>query len=238
MTTPTSGVILSVAGRSGSDSDAIQAQLRDAGVKVGTAATIEGALQSLEDCRAEVRILGGGEDQEIVSAVESIRSAGFAGAILVVRRNPDPSHVAAVLDSGADDYVRLPCNPQELVARVRALVRRQSGPTVLEREVDGLVLDLRRGVIRSGDAEVALTRREADLMEYLTRHAGHAVSRAELATQIWHTTTPSNGGTNIVDVYVSYLRRKLGTLGRQSIIRSVRGVGYELQASDYSVRSN
>ena len=74
-------------------------------------------------------------------------------------------------------------------------------------------------------------------MEYLTRHAGHAVSRAELATQIWHTTTPSNGGTNIVDVYVSYLRRKLGTLGRQSIIRSVRGVGYELRASDYSVRS-
>ena len=238
MTTPTSGVILIVAGRSGSDGDAIQAQLRDAGVKVGTAATIDVALQSLEDCRAEVRILGGGEDQEIVSAVESIRSAGFAGSILVVRRNPDPSHVAAVLDSGADDYVRLPCNPQELVARVRALVRRQSGPTVLEREVDGLVLDLRRGVIRSGDAEVALTRREADLMEYLTRHAGHAVSRAELATQIWHTTTPSNGGTNIVDVYVSYLRRKLGALGRQSIIRSVRGVGYELQASDYSVRSN
>jgi DNA-binding response OmpR family regulator len=238
MTTPTNGVALIVAGQSGSDSDAIQAQLRDGGLKVGLAATVDGALRSLEDCRAEVRILDGGEDHEIVGAVESMRSAGFAGAILVVRRNPDPSHVAAVLDSGADDYVRLPCNSKELVARVRALVRRQSGPTVLEREVDGLVLDLRRGVVRSGDAEVALTRREADLMEYLTRHAGHAVSRAELATQIWHTTAPSNGGTNVVDVYVSYLRRKLSALGRQSIIRSVRGVGYELRAHDFGVPSN
>jgi DNA-binding response OmpR family regulator len=75
-------------------------------------------------------------------------------------------------------------------------------------------------------------------MEYLTRHAGHAVSRAELATQIWHTTTPSSGGTNIVDVYVSYLRRKLGALGRQSIIRSVRGVGYELRTHEFGVPSN
>jgi two-component system, OmpR family, copper resistance phosphate regulon response regulator CusR len=237
MTAPTTGVVLIVAGRSASDGDAIQAELRDAGLKVGLVPTVEQALQPLDDCRTDVRILSGGEDQEIASAVESMRSSGFSGSILVVRRNPDPAHVAAVLDSGADDYVRLPCNAKELVARVRALVRRQSGPTVLEREVDGLVLDLRRGVVRSGDVEVALTRREADLMEYLTRHAGHAVSRAELATQIWHTTTPSNGGTNIVDVYVSYLRRKLGTLGRQSIIRSVRGVGYELRASDYSVRS-
>lgn len=238
MTTPTTGVVLIVAARSASDGDAIQAQLRDAGLKVGIETTVDGALQSLEESRAEVRILSGADDQEIVSAVESIRSTRFSGAILVVRRNPDPSHVAAVLDSGADDYVRLPCNTKELVARVRALVRRQSGPTVLEREVDGLVLDLRRGVVRSGDAEVALTRREADLMEYLTRHAGHAVSRAELATQIWHTTTPSNGGTNIVDVYVSYLRRKLGALGRPSIIRSVRGVGYELRTHEFGVPSN
>jgi DNA-binding response OmpR family regulator len=238
MTTPTTGVVLIVAGRSAADGDAIQAQLRDAGLRVGIETSVDGALQSLEESRAEVRILIGGDDQEIASAVVFIRATRFSGAILVVRRNPDPSHVVAVLDSGADDYVRLPCNPNELVARVRALVRRQSGPTVLEREVDGLVLDLRRGVVRSGDAEVALTRREADLMEYLTRHAGHAVSRAELATQIWHTTTPSNGGTNIVDVYVSYLRRKLGALGRQSIIRSVRGVGYELRTHEFGLPSN
>ena len=236
MTTPTTGVVLIVAGHGSPDDDAIHAQLRDAGLKVGFAVNLQNALRGVQESRSEVRILSGGDDQGIATSIAWMRSTGFSGAILVVGRNPDPSHVAAVLDSGADDYVRLPCSAEELVARVRALVRRHSGPTVLEREIDGLVLDLRRGVVRTGDAEVALTRREADLMEYLTRHAGHAVSRAELATQIWHTTTPNSGGTNIVDVYISYLRRKLGTLGRQSIIRSVRGVGYELRTDAYGVR--
>jgi DNA-binding response OmpR family regulator len=237
MPTPTTGVVLIVAGRSVPDGDAIQAQLRDAGLKGGFAPSLESAIASAESGRSQVRLLTAADDDEIAPMVTRMRSTGFAGAILVVGRNPDPSLVAAVLDAGADDYVRLPCNGKELVARVRALVRRHSGPTMLEREIDGLVLDLRRGVVRSGDVEVALTRREADLMEYLTRHAGHAVSRAELATQIWHATPPSNGGTNIVDVYVSYLRRKLSALGRQSIIRSVRGVGYELRTNNFGVRS-
>jgi DNA-binding response OmpR family regulator len=157
-----------------------------------------------------------------------VRRSGYRGLILVVGRSADPEDVVAALDQGADDYVSLLHDSTELVARTRALVRRAADTVVLEHQVDGLVLDLRRGVVRCGDAAVALTRREADLMEYLTRHAGHPVSREELATHIWHTSTPGNGGTNIVDVYVSYLRRKLGTLGRQSIIRSVRGVGYEL----------
>jgi DNA-binding response OmpR family regulator len=228
MPTPTTGVVLIVAGRSIPDGDAIQTHLRDAGLKGGFAPSLESAIASAESGRAQVRLLSGADDDEIASMVTRMRSTGFSGAILVVGRNPDPSLVAAVLDAGADDYVRLPCNAKELIARVRALVRRHSGPTLLEREIDGLVLDL---------VEVALTRREADLMEYLTRHAGHAVSRAELATQIWHATPPSNGGTNIVDVYVSYLRRKLSALGRQSIIRSVRGVGYELRTNSFGVRS-
>jgi DNA-binding response OmpR family regulator len=111
---------------------------------------------------------------------------------------------------------------------VRALARRATGATTLEREVADVVLDLRHGVIRSMGVEVALTRREADLLEYLARNAGHPVSREELATHIWHAAPPSSGGTNIVDVYVSYLRRKLAALGKQTLIRSVRGIGYEL----------
>lgn len=206
-------------------------------MRVGLAATAQSAIRSLADSRSDLRVLRGGEDQEIATTVAWMRSAGFSGAIIVAGRNPDPAHVVTVLDRGADDYIRLPCNAGEFVARVRALVRRQSGPTVLEREIDGLVLDLRRSVVRSGDTEVALTRREADLMEYLARHAGHAVSRAELATQVWHSATPGNGGTNIVDVYVSYLRRKLSALGRQSLIRSVRGVGYELRTADFGLRT-
>jgi DNA-binding response OmpR family regulator len=237
MTTPTTGVVLIVAARDASDDGAIHAHLSEAGLRVRVAADLESAIRHVDDSSSDVLVVGSGEDTTAAEKVASLRAARFEGAILVASRNADPSHVAAVLDRGADDYVRLPCNATELVARVRALARRGGASPVLEREIGGLVLDLRRGVIRTGDAEVALTRREADLLEYLTRHAGQPVSRAELATQIWHTATPSNGGTNIVDVYISYLRRKLGALGRQSIIRSVRGVGYELRIDGYELRA-
>jgi DNA-binding response OmpR family regulator len=168
-----------------------------------------------------------GED---LDALDRIKRDGYRGLVIVVGHRNDAAAAVEALDRGADDYVPLRCDSVELVARVRALVRRAVGSAVLEREIEGVVLDLRRSVVRCGELEVSLTRREADLLEYLTRHAGHPVSREELATHIWHAATPINGGTNVVDVYVSYLRRKLSAIGRQSIIRSVRGVGYELRA--------
>jgi DNA-binding response OmpR family regulator len=200
------------------------------GLSVRAMFDVRGAIGRSEEDQPAVVVIAPGaiDDAADRDLAIFIRRSGFRGLILVVGRSADPEAVVAALDQGADDYVSLLHDSTELVARTRALVRRAADAAVLEHQIDGLVLDLRRGVVRCGDAAVALTRREADLMEYLTRHAGHPVSREELATHIWHTSTPGNGGTNIVDVYVSYLRRKLGTLGRQSIIRSVRGVGYEL----------
>jgi DNA-binding response OmpR family regulator len=224
------GLVLAVSTRGTCDDRRIHEQLCAAGIPVRAVCDVPSAMRCLQEDASDVLVLapdaaGDGEDCDTLTRV---RRSGFLGMILVVGRSSDPSAAVTVLDQGADDYVALSCDSTELVARVRALVRRSSGVAAFECQIDGLVLDLRRGVIRCSGVEVALTRRESDLLEYLTRNAGHPVTREELAAHIWHAAAPSNGGTNIVDVYVSYLRRKLGTLGRQSLIRSVRGVGYEL----------
>jgi two-component system OmpR family response regulator len=209
---------------------AIEEPVCAAGLRVQRADDLPTAICLLRELSPDVLILPAASAEHVdhCDAVADVRRSGFAGAILAVGQSAEPLSVAAALECGADDYVALSPDPTELVARVRALSRRAAGATTLEREVGGVVLDLRRSVIRRNDVVVALTRREADLLEYLARNAGHPVSREELATHIWHAAPPGTGGTNIVDVYVSYLRRKLGVLGKQSLIRSVRGVGYEL----------
>jgi DNA-binding response OmpR family regulator len=227
MSGSTTDVVLVIPAQRGYTDRAIQEQLVAGGARVRVAGDIQAAMQVIEESASEVVVLatgaGGAADGD---AVDYLRRNGFSGAIVVVGRDHEPSSATAVLDRGADDYVGDPCDAQELVARVRAHARRVAGAT-LERDLGGMVLDLRRGVVRGGGVEITLTRREVDLLDYLARNAGEPVTREELAVHVWHT-APSRGGTNIVDVYVSYLRRKLAGLGRQSLIRSVRGVGYQL----------
>lgn len=227
------GLVLVVSTRGTRNDRRIHEQLRAAGIAVRSVCDVPSAMRCLQEDQSDVLVLApdAAEDGEDLGTLTRVRRSGFLGMVLVVGRSSDPSAAVSALDRGADDYVALSRDPTELVARVRALVRRSTGGTAFEREIDGLVLDLRHGVIRCSGVEVALTRRESDLLEYLTRNAGHPVTREELAAHIWHAAAPRNGGTNIVDVYVSYLRRKLGTLGRPSLIRSVRGVGYELVES-------
>jgi DNA-binding response OmpR family regulator len=211
---------------------ALEERLGASGFLVRSARGGADLFEAIRDSRPDVLVLTsslggrGGPSATDADPIEAARGAGFTGAILVVGRKHDPSCVVAVLDRGADDYVVLSCDPTELAARVRALVRRATAGAALGPDLGGLALDVRRGVLRADGVEVALTRRECDLLDYLVRNAGRPVTRSELATQIWHTRT--GRATNVVDVYVSYLRRKLGSVGRQSLIRSVRGVGYEL----------
>jgi DNA-binding response OmpR family regulator len=227
------GLVLIVSTRGTCDDRTIHEQLREAGLCVRSVCDVASAMRCLQEDRSDVLVLApdAAEDGTDLDTLMRVRRSGFRGMVLVVGRSCEPAAAVRALDHGADDYVAMSGDSTELLARARALVRRSTGTTAFEREIDGLVLDLRRGVIRCSGVEVALTRRESDLLEYLTRNVGHPVTREELAAHIWHATAPSNGGTNIVDVYVSYLRRKLGTLGRQSLIRSVRGVGYELVES-------
>jgi DNA-binding response OmpR family regulator len=228
MTLRIAGVVLLVPAHRTPEDRAIEDRLRLAGLDARLVREGPPTLEEIEATQVDVIVIAprGPDHAAAWKSIPEVRRRGFAGAVLVVGVTSDPSSVVAALECGADDYVTLSCDAGELAARIRALARRTGGSPPLGREVAGLALDLRHGVLRAGDVEVSLTRREADLLDYLARNAGRPVPRAELATQIWH--TRGNSGTNVVDVYVSYLRRKLGAVGRQSLIRSVRGVGYEL----------
>jgi len=133
----------------------------------------------------------------------------------------------AGLDSGADDYLEKPFDFRELLARLRALLRRGSRPPLPERLTVGDVeVDTRARRVFRASREVALTTREYALLECLARRAGAVVSRAEISEHVWDESYDPL--SNVIDVYVQRLRRKLDTRGRASVIRTRRGEGYQL----------
>ena len=131
------------------------------------------------------------------------------------------------LDAGADDYLAKPFDFGELLARLRALVRRApaSRPVRLERRRSGRRSLQARGLARR--RPVTLTAREFAILEYLARHAGQAITRTAILDHVWDENF--EGATNIVDVYVGYLRRKLEQPFDRPLIRTIRGVGYALE---------
>ncbi|WP_158374398.1 response regulator transcription factor [Cellulosimicrobium cellulans] len=153
--------------------------------------------------------------------VTDLRAAGVTTPVLLLSAKDGEHDVADGLDVGADDYLTKPFSFVVLVARVRALLRRppQVRPAVLV--VGDLVLDpAARTVTRAGEP-VELTARELALLEYLMRHADRVVGKVELRDHVWD--GPGEDG-NVVEVYVGYLRRKLG----REAIATVRGAGYRV----------
>jgi DNA-binding response OmpR family regulator len=135
------------------------------------------------------------------------------------------------LDSGADDYLTKPFAFEELLARVRALSRRflPPGSTSGELRAGELVLDLRAHVARRGAQVLDLTATEWNLLECLLRHPGQTLTRQQILDYVW--SYDSTVQITMVDVYISYLRRKLSLPGRRDPIETVRGVGYRLEVS-------
>jgi two-component system, OmpR family, response regulator len=132
------------------------------------------------------------------------------------------------LDAGADDYLAKPFDFGELLARLRALVRRVPEPRPARLEVGDLVVDPSTHAVARAGVAVALTAREFAVLEYLARHAGEAITRATLLDHVWDENF--EGSTNVVDVYVGYLRKKLEQPFGRPLIRTIRGVGYALEA--------
>jgi DNA-binding response OmpR family regulator len=132
------------------------------------------------------------------------------------------------LDAGADDYVVKPFSLEELSARVRSALRRSRMRQEGERlEVADLVLDARARTVARGCRSVELTRREFDLLEFFMRHPGQVLERSTILSEVWG--FDFLGGSNVVDVYVGYLRQKLELAGEVRLIETVRGVGYTLR---------
>lgn len=151
------------------------------------------------------------------------RIGGAVPVIMLTARDEEPDRVAG-LEVGADDYVVKPFSPRELTARVKAVLRR-AGRTPENDDVLELgPLRVARGAreVTVDGAEVALTQREFELLEYLVRHRGQVVTRDRLLESVWGFVSP--GETRTVEVHVASLRKKLG---RPELIRTVRGVGYK-----------
>ena len=158
-----------------------------------------------------------------------IRASGSAVPILMLTARDAVDARIQGLDCGADDYLVKPFDFGELLARLRALIRRGQQPLLPERlSVGPLALDTRSRRARMRNREVLLTAKEYALIEYLARRAGDVVSRADIAEHVWD--EHYDPLSNVVDVYIQRLRRKLDRPGSESLIRTRRGEGYQLAA--------
>ncbi len=160
--------------------------------------------------------------------VRELRQAKVATPVLLLTARDAVEDKVQGLDAGADDYLTKPFAFAELLARVRALLRRGTAARAPVLQVADLTLDpATRTVARGGEA-ISLTNREFALLEYLMRNAGRVLTRTTIAEHVWDYSFDS--GTNVIDVYVNYLRKKIDAGRERKLIHTVRGVGYVLKA--------
>ena len=161
-----------------------------------------------------------------LEVLRRLRASGITTPVLLLTARDDVEDRVAGLDAGADDYLTKPFAFAELLARVRAILRR---PPLQQDDVlraGELELDVRRRSVHAGDSELHLSAREFTLLEYLLRHPGQVLTRTQLGEAVWGLDFEHD--SNVVDVYIGYLRRKLALSGAAPAIRTVRGTGYVL----------
>ena len=160
--------------------------------------------------------------------VEELRERGVWTPVLMLTAKDGEYDQVDAFDLGADDYLTKPFSFIILVARLRALMRRGAPERPVVLAAGDLTLDPARRRVARGDVEISVTPREFGLLEFLLRHRGDVVSKTEILAGVWD--SAYEGDPNVVEVYVSYLRRKVDApFGRQSI-ETVRGMGYRLTA--------
>jgi len=162
-----------------------------------------------------------------LSVLRDLRERGLTTPVLLLTARDAVDDRVAGLDAGADDYVVKPFSFSELLARIRALLRRPVLKTTNRLAAGDILMDLAARTVTRGTQAIVLTPREFAVLEYLLRHAGQALSRTQIAEHVW--SWEFHGETNIVDVYIGYLRRKLDAAGAPSAIETLRGYGYRLR---------
>ena len=182
------------------------------------------ALSSATDLVILDRMLPGRDGVEVLAA---IRRAKPALPVILLTAKAEVADRVEGLDLGATDYVTKPFAFDELLARIRARFRESGNGSETSLEAAGIRLDLLTREASRGDRVVRLPEREAELLAHLMRHAGRVCTREEILSAVWE--YEHDPGTNVVQVYVGYLRRKLGLPGSPAPIETVRSVGYRLR---------
>jgi DNA-binding response OmpR family regulator len=163
-----------------------------------------------------------------LAVLDSARARGIHAPILVLTARDDVKSRVGALDRGADDYLVKPFEYDELLARLRALLRRAAAPRWAPRSCNGLVLRDDELAVTIDDQRIALSPREHALLGFFLRRQGEALGRAEILLQVFG--YGFEPGTNLVNVHIANLRRKLGT--HAVVIETVRGIGYRLRAAE------
>ena len=204
----------------------LQRGLQEEGFEVLTAETGDAGFELAMSQSVDVIVLDWmlpGRDG--LQTLRDLRAAGCNRPILMLTARGTLQDRVEGLNAGADDYLVKPFEFAELVARLHALVRRLSDGRRLVLRADDLELDLLLRRVTRASVELDLSRRELELLEYLVRHHDEIVTREMLAREVWKEPTLL---TNVIDVYVRMLRKKIERPGLRPLIHTIRGVGYVL----------
>lgn len=162
-----------------------------------------------------------------LSVLKKLRAAGKTTPVLLLTARDAIADRVAGLDSGANDYLVKPFAFDELLARIRAMTRRAAGSSTNVFTCGDLVLDAAKHSVHRAGRAIELSAREFAVLEYLIRNKGAVLSRESIENNVWN--YDWEGGTNVVDVYMSYLRRKVDSGFEKKLIHTVRGVGWVLR---------
>jgi DNA-binding response OmpR family regulator len=164
--------------------------------------------------------------------LKALRTRGDKTPVLVLTARDTLEDRVTGLDSGADDYLVKPFAFEEVLARIRALLRRGRVADPLRLRVGDLEMDVVTRKVARGGRQVELTVREFELLEYLLRHQGQTVSRGTLARDVWKETARSTSLDNVIDVHIARLRRKVDLDQPVKLIHTMRGVGFMLREGE------
>jgi DNA-binding response OmpR family regulator len=162
-----------------------------------------------------------------VGILKRLREEGNGVPVIMLTARDTTLDKVHSLDRGADDYLTKPFDIEELLARIRALLRRAEGDEILR--VADLEINTSTREVRREEREIELTTREYELLEYMAQNPRRVLSRDLLLSRVWDEELGLT--TNVVDVYVGYLRRKVDAPGEEKLIRTVRGAGYALKGA-------
>lgn len=159
-----------------------------------------------------------------ISLCASLRVKKIATPVIMVTAKDAVSDKVKGLDSGADDYLTKPFAFEELLARIRCLLRKRDNNSAVKLRVGALEMDIISHKVSREGKDIALTSKEYALLEYLMRNAGSVITRTMIAEHVWDINFDTD--TNVIDVYINYLRRKIDGGFKNGLIQTVRGRGY------------